>query len=56
MTVMQYLASYPRLINLVINKSLKNKELGDMLSAMYTNPDIMTKLTRPGFYARLLFR
>jgi flavin-dependent dehydrogenase len=56
MSVMQYLAGSPGLFNLVVDKARKNKEISDLLTAMFTSDNIRKKLTRPGFYARLLFR
>jgi geranylgeranyl reductase family protein len=56
MSIMQRLAGSARLFNLVVNKARKNKEVSELLSAMFTNEDVMKKLTRPGFYARLLFK
>jgi flavin-dependent dehydrogenase len=56
MTVMQHLAGSSGLFNLVVNKARKNKEVRELLTAMFTNEDIRKKLTRPGFYARLLFK
>ena len=56
MAVMQYLAGSSKLFNLVVDKARKNKELCELLSAMFTNEDIRKKLTRPGFYMGLLFK
>jgi flavin-dependent dehydrogenase len=55
-TIMQKLARHPWLINLVVNKANRNIDLKELLTAMFTNEEIMKKLTRPGFYAGLLFR
>jgi len=56
MSVMQYLARSPRLFNLVVNKARKNEEVRNLLTAMFTNENLMKKLTRPGFYSRLMFK
>jgi flavin-dependent dehydrogenase len=56
MTVMQRLAGSAKLFNMVVNKARKNKEVSELLTAMFTSEDIRKKLTRPGFYLRLLFR
>ena len=56
MSVMQRLAGSATLFNMVVDKARKNKEVSELLTAMYTNENIRKKLTRPGFYARLLFR
>jgi hypothetical protein len=56
MSVMQRLAGSPWLFNLVVDKAGNNKEVGKLLTDMFNNENIRKKLTRPGFYARLLFR
>lgn len=56
MAVMQRLAGSSMLFNLVVDKARKNKEVSELLTAMFTNENIRKKLTRPGFYARLLFK
>jgi len=56
MSVMQSFASSARLFNLVVDKARKNKEVAELLTMMYTNENVMKKLTWPGFYMRLLFR
>jgi menaquinone-9 beta-reductase len=56
MSVMQQLAGSARLFNLVVDKARKNKEVSDLLTAMFNNENLRKKLTLPGFYARLLFR
>ena len=54
--IMQKLARFPWLMNLVVDKAGKNRELRDLLTAMITKEELKKKLTQPGFYARLLFR
>jgi menaquinone-9 beta-reductase len=56
MGVMQHLAGSARLFNLVVDKARKNKEVKELLTAMFTSEDVRKKLTNPGFYAKLLFR
>ena len=55
-SIMQRLAGSAWLFNMVVDKARKNKELSDLLTTMFTNEAIMKKLTRPGFYAGLLFK
>ncbi|MEI7662298.1 MAG: geranylgeranyl reductase family protein [Bacteroidota bacterium] len=54
--IMQRLAGSPWLFNMVVDKAIKNKALGELLTAMFTNEDVKKKLTRPGFYAGLIFK
>jgi flavin-dependent dehydrogenase len=56
MGIMQRLAGSPRLFNLVVDKARKHEDVRELLSAMFMNADVKKRLTRPGFYARLLFR
>ncbi|MEI7724354.1 MAG: geranylgeranyl reductase family protein [Bacteroidota bacterium] len=56
MTAMQQLAGSSGLFNFVVNKARNNREVRELLTAMFTNEDIRKKLIRPGFYARLLFK
>jgi hypothetical protein len=53
---MQVLAGSSSLLNLVIKKAGRNPDLNALLTQMFTNMDIRKSLTRPGFYARLLFK
>ncbi|MEI6684081.1 MAG: geranylgeranyl reductase family protein [Bacteroidota bacterium] len=54
--IMQRLARSPWLFNMVVGKARKNDEVNELLTAMFTSEDVKEKLTRPGFYARLLFK
>jgi menaquinone-9 beta-reductase len=54
-TKMQQLINYPWLFNLVVNKAVKNKELGETISFMFDDLDLRKRLKDPGFYFRLLF-
>jgi len=55
-SVMQRLARSAWLFNMVVDKARKNADLRALLTAMFTNENLKEKLTRPGFYAGLLFR
>ncbi|MDP1622000.1 MAG: geranylgeranyl reductase family protein [Bacteroidales bacterium] len=55
MSVIQHLAHSAGLFNLVVDKASKNRAVSELLTAMYSNDNIRKKLTRPGFYMRLLF-
>lgn len=52
---MQNLSKYPFLINFVVNKAKKNKELQEIISCMFENVDIREKFKKPMFYLRILF-
>jgi menaquinone-9 beta-reductase len=54
--VMQKMARFPWLINLVIRKTANNEELRRLFSSMYRNENVKEKLAKPGFYLGLLFR
>jgi flavin-dependent dehydrogenase len=54
-TKMQQLINYPWLFNLVVNKAVKNKELGETISFMFDDLDLRKRLKDPRFYFRLLF-
>lgn len=56
MGIMQKLVRIPALMNLVVRKAARNEELRMMLSSMFTQQDIRSKLTRPGFYIKLLMK
>ena len=53
-SVLQKMATSPFLFNYVLGKARKNEELRKMLSGMYTNEELRKKLTKPGFYLKLL--
>jgi len=52
---MQYLSQFPGLFNFVANHASRDGQLQRFLSAALENPELMKRLTRPGFYAGLLF-
>jgi geranylgeranyl reductase family protein len=54
-TKMQHLINYPWLFNLVVNKAVKNKELGETISFMFDDLDLRKRLKDPRFYFRLIF-
>jgi flavin-dependent dehydrogenase len=56
MSGMQRLAGSSALVNMVINKAGRNRELNALLTRMFTSMDVRKSLTRPGFYAGLLFK
>lgn len=52
---MQDLSKYPFLINFVVNKARRNKELQELISCMFENVDIREKFKNPMFYLKILF-
>lgn len=56
MSIMQRLAGSSWLLNLVVEKAGKNKDVKELLTTMYTNESARKKLTSAGFYAGLFFR
>ncbi|MCX6305741.1 MAG: geranylgeranyl reductase family protein [Bacteroidetes bacterium] len=56
MSALQRLAGSEKLFNLVVGKARKNKEIAELLSAMFTSEKERNKLSQPGFYMRLLFK
>ena len=52
---MQKLASYPWLMNLVINKANKSVSLQKTISSMFTDMDVRALLKKPSFYFNILF-
>ncbi|WP_026309536.1 NAD(P)/FAD-dependent oxidoreductase [Niabella aurantiaca] len=53
-TRLQKLVRYPRLFNLLINISARNKKVQELLSCMFYEVDLRKKLTKPSFYIGLL--
>ncbi|MBZ4189201.1 NAD(P)/FAD-dependent oxidoreductase [Niabella beijingensis] len=53
-TRIQKLVNYPRLFNLLINISARNKKVQELLSCMFYEVDLRKKLTKPSFYIGLL--
>ena len=54
-TKLQDLANYRMLLNIIINKASRNKEIQDMISGMLTNEVPKEKLSNPLFYLKVLF-
>ena len=52
---LQDLANYRVLLNLVINKAAKSKEIQNIISGMLTNEIPKEKLSNPLFYLKILF-
>ena len=52
---LQDLANYRILLNLVINKAARNKEIQDIISGMLINEIPKEKLSNPLFYLKILF-
>ncbi|MBM3403967.1 MAG: geranylgeranyl reductase family protein [Bacteroidetes bacterium] len=53
--IMQKLAYSASLFNFVTSRATRNEKIRKMMMAMYTDMDVKSELTRPGFYFRLLF-
>jgi len=56
MSTLRRLAGSSQLFNLVIDKARNNDVVRELLTAMFTNENLRKELTRPAFYAGLLFR
>ena len=54
-TTLQNLLHFPWLFNLVVNKAGKNDQLKDLISSMFVDPNIKSRLKNPLFYLKLLF-
>lgn len=52
---LQKLIRYPWLFNMLLRMSSRNKQLKELLSCMFYEVDLRKKLTRVGFYVRLLW-
>ncbi len=49
------LLKYPKIFNLLVNKTTKNKALVKLLTSMIHNIDLRADLQKPSFYLKLLF-
>lgn len=49
------LCRYPRLFNMVVNKSIRNPELSEMISCMFADIGLRKKFSNPLFYLKILF-
>ena len=54
-TKLQDLANYRMLLNVIINKASRNKEVQDIISGMLINEIPKEKLSNPLFYLKVLF-
>jgi len=54
-TKLQNLSNYKTLLNLVINKASRNKDVQDIISGMLTQENTRKKLSNPLFYLKVLF-
>ncbi|MCK9203456.1 MAG: NAD(P)/FAD-dependent oxidoreductase [Bacteroidales bacterium] len=52
----QRLAKSAFLFDLIVNKARKNQEIRNILIGMYDDENLKKKLTRPGYYLRVLFQ
>ena len=54
-TKLQNLSNYRMLLNIIINKASRNKEIQDVISGMLTKEISKDKLSNPLFYLKVLF-
>ena len=54
-TKLQNLSNYKTLLNIIINKASRNKEIQDVISGMLTKEISKDKLSNPLFYLKVLF-
>jgi menaquinone-9 beta-reductase len=52
---MQHLLHYPKLVNFVFHKALKNQSVRSLLTSMLSDVDIKKELVKPSFYIKLIF-
>ena len=52
---MQKIGRSRRLLNLVIGKAARNRDIGDLIAGMIANEVPKAKLANPLFYLKLLF-
>jgi len=52
---MQQLLQYPKLVNFVFRKAIKNQSVRSLLTSMLSNVDIKKELVKPSFYIKLFF-
>ena len=55
-TRLQKFGRWPRLLNIVIKKAERNRDLADLIAGMIANEVPRNRLVNPMFYLRLLFR
>jgi flavin-dependent dehydrogenase len=51
---LQQLTNYPRLFDFVVGKAAKNRELRNLISSMFDDISLRSRLRNPLFYLRLL--
>ncbi len=52
---MQHLLQYPKLVNFVFSKAIKNQSVRSLLTSMLSDVDIKKELLKPSFYVKLIF-
>jgi len=52
---MQQLLRYPKLVNFVFKKAIKNQSVRSLLTSMLSDVDIKKELVKPSFYIKLIF-
>ena len=52
---LQQLAGFPWLFDLVVGRAARNPELADMISSMFNDLDVRSRLRKPSFYLKLFF-
>lgn len=52
---LQQLAAYPALFNWIVKKANRNKTFSEMISCMFEDIDLRSRLKQPSFYLKLLF-
>ncbi|MCH8328479.1 MAG: hypothetical protein IID15_08175, partial [Candidatus Marinimicrobia bacterium] len=55
-TQLQKIGHWPRILNFVIKKAEKNRELANLIAGMIANEVPRNRLANPLFYLRLLFK
>ena len=55
-TRLQKIGHWPRILNFVIKKAEKNRELANLIAGMIANEVPRNRLANPLFYLRLLFK
>ncbi|NIG52337.1 geranylgeranyl reductase family protein [Chitinophaga sp. Cy-1792] len=54
-TKLQKLVKYPWLFNYLMKLGNKNKQLAELMTCMFHEVDLRKRLSKPGFYVKLLF-
>lgn len=53
--ILQRIGRHPWLLKYIVNKAYKSPSLNKAISGMFTNPELRKQLTKPSFYAKVLF-